>query len=70
MPFVNINAAFFALTVLCWPVLYFTGQSTLDTNYGVEETVVIPIHVKRELGLDDTSKEAPEKSEAGLDVER
>jgi len=54
VPFKNLNAALFALTTLCWPIVYFAGYKyTTDTNYGNEDTVIVPIHVRHELGLED-----------------
>jgi len=49
-PYENENAAFFALATLCWPILFFVAYKyTLDTNYFKEETVVVPVHVRKEL---------------------
>jgi hypothetical protein len=54
VPFKNLNAALFALTTLCWPIVYFAAYKyTTDTNYGNEDTVIVLIHVRHELGLGD-----------------
>lgn len=60
-PYENENAGYFALTTLCWPILYFVAwKCTTDTNYLTEGTVIVPIHVRKELGLDgiDVPEEA------------
>jgi hypothetical protein len=54
IPYQNINGALFALTTLCWPILFFIAYKyTTDTNYGKEESVTIPMHVRKELGFDE-----------------
>ncbi|OKL55528.1 hypothetical protein UA08_09213 [Talaromyces atroroseus] len=46
-PYENENAAYFALSTLCWPILYFVvWKYTSDTNYLKEDTVISPIHVR------------------------
>lgn len=53
-PFKSVNAGFFAFITLCWPILYFVVWKTAtDTNYGKEESVVVPVHVRQEMGLED-----------------
>jgi hypothetical protein len=50
----TLNAALFTLTTLCWPIVYFAAYKyTTDTNYGNEDTVIVPIHVWHELSLED-----------------
>ena len=49
-PYENENAAFFALTMLCWPSLYYVVWKYInDTNYLIEENVIVPIHTRKEL---------------------
>lgn len=56
--FQNVNGALFALTTLGWPVLYYTVvKHTPDTNYGKEDSVVVPVHLRQELGLVETGNE-------------
>jgi hypothetical protein len=55
-PYENENAAYFALTMLCWPILYFiTWKCTTATNYLSEDGVIAPMHVRKELGIDSDS---------------
>ncbi|KIW63312.1 hypothetical protein, variant [Phialophora macrospora] len=52
-PFINVAGAFFALTTLCWPILGFVvWKYTSDTRYFQEETVTVPLHVRKEKGMD------------------
>lgn len=52
-PYENENAAIFALATLSWPIMFFVAwKYTKDTNYMDETDVVVPIHVRKELGLD------------------
>lgn len=52
-PYENENAAYFALSTLCWPILYFVAwKCTTDTNYLTEAGVVAPLHVRKELGIE------------------
>lgn len=64
-PYENENAAWFALTTICWPILYFVAWNcTTDTNYMREESVVTPVHVRKELGMaDDSTTIESEKTE-------
>lgn len=59
-PYENENAAWFALTTLCWPILYFIAwKCTTDTNYMKEETVVTPVHMRKELAATDVNDLSP-----------
>ena len=59
-PYENENAAYFALSMLCWPILYFIAwKCTTDTNYLIEGSVIAPIHVRKELGGDGSSDTSP-----------
>ncbi|KAK4892204.1 hypothetical protein LTR27_009213 [Elasticomyces elasticus] len=52
-PYENENAGYFALSTICWPILfYIVWKCTTDTNYLTEEGVVAPIHVRKELALE------------------
>lgn len=52
-PYENENAAYFALTTLCWPILYFVAwKYTSDTNYFKEETVIAPLHVRPDKAIE------------------
>jgi hypothetical protein len=52
-PYQNENAAYFALSTLCWPILYFVAWKwTTDTNYFKEESVIVPIHVRKEMHIE------------------
>ncbi|KAL1901094.1 hypothetical protein Sste5346_002161 [Sporothrix stenoceras] len=52
-PYENENAAYFALTTICWPILYFVAWKCIKpTNYDREDSVIVPIHVRQELHLD------------------
>jgi hypothetical protein len=51
--FQRTSAALFAMTTLSWPILLYIANQCTDTNYGTEENVIVPIHVRHELGLDD-----------------
>lgn len=65
-PYENENAAYFALATLCWPILYFVAwKYTTDTNYYQEETVIVPIHVRKEMHIEGF----PYEREPKLDVE-
>ncbi|KAH8805488.1 hypothetical protein F5884DRAFT_799458 [Xylogone sp. PMI_703] len=49
-PYENENAAYFALTMLCWPIMFFVAwKATLDTNYFLEETVIVPVHIREQI---------------------
>jgi hypothetical protein len=48
----NENAAFFALTMICWPSLFYvTYKYATDTNYFKEAGVIVPIHVRKEMHM-------------------
>ncbi|EED17435.1 conserved hypothetical protein [Talaromyces stipitatus ATCC 10500] len=67
-PYENENAAYFALTTLCWPILYFiTWKCTTDTNYMKEDTVIVPIHVRKEIGLDGVEDTVDVGENKGVD---
>lgn len=52
-PYENENAYIFALSLICWPILFFVAYKyTTDTNYLKEENVVVPLHVLREMELE------------------
>jgi hypothetical protein len=71
IPFEHINGALFALTTISWPVLYYVAYNcTTDTNYGKEKTVVIPVHVRRELDLADIDDGAGEAKRTSTDSAR
>jgi hypothetical protein len=60
-PYENENAAYFALSTLCWPILYFVAWKwTTDTNYFKEESVIVPIHVRKEMRIEGVSFEPEE----------
>jgi hypothetical protein len=60
-PYQNENAAYFALTTLCWPILYFVAwKCTTDTNYFKEESVIVPIHVRKEMHIEGVPFEPEE----------
>lgn len=51
-PYKNENAAYFALSLITWPILYFVvWKYTTPTNYLLEEDVIAPVHVRKELGI-------------------
>lgn len=51
-PYENENAAFFALTMVCWPSLFYvTYKYATDTNYFKEAGVIVPIHVRKEMNM-------------------
>jgi hypothetical protein len=53
VPFRNIAGAFFALSTLMWPILYYVvWKYTTNTNYGTETMVIPPVHMQEELNLD------------------
>ncbi|EXJ88510.1 hypothetical protein A1O1_05440 [Capronia coronata CBS 617.96] len=53
-PYENENAAYFALATTCWPIMFFIAwKCTTATNYPLEKDVVVPVHVRKELGIDD-----------------
>ncbi|EXJ73194.1 uncharacterized protein A1O5_02954 [Cladophialophora psammophila CBS 110553] len=58
-PYSNEGAAIFALTTICWPILWFVVKNyTTATQYYKEENVVVPIHVRKEMGyLEDANGE-------------
>ncbi|KIW25919.1 uncharacterized protein PV07_09053 [Cladophialophora immunda] len=69
IPYQNINGALFALTTLCWPILFFIAYKyATDTNYGKEETVTIPIHVRKELGFDEIDMDKRNADEEVVDL--
>ncbi|KAJ6445379.1 Glycerol 2-dehydrogenase (NADP(+)) [Purpureocillium lavendulum] len=46
-PYENENAAYFALTTMCWPILFYVAwKYTSETNYFKEETVIAPLRVR------------------------
>ncbi|OAA55294.1 Major facilitator superfamily domain, general substrate transporter [Niveomyces insectorum RCEF 264] len=52
-PYENENAGYFALTTICWPILYFVAWKCVnDTNYDKEENVIVPLHVRKEMHLE------------------
>ncbi|KAK0255925.1 hypothetical protein LTS09_009227 [Friedmanniomyces endolithicus] len=64
-PYENENAAYFALSTICWPILYYVvWKCTTDTNYLTEEGVIAPVHVRKELALEGIT-EVSEANEAG-----
>ncbi|KAI1622024.1 hypothetical protein EDD37DRAFT_687827 [Exophiala viscosa] len=66
-PYENENGAYFALATLCWPILYFVAWKYLkDTNYLDEDSVIVPLHVRKDLHLDAKIEGIPA---AGDDVE-
>ncbi|KAL1867535.1 hypothetical protein VTK73DRAFT_4138 [Phialemonium thermophilum] len=73
-PYENENAAYFALATLCWPILYFIAWRCISsTNYFKEESVVVPIHVRKDLHLEgvEVAEEAapvdkPEKKQQSV----
>ena len=73
-PYENENAAWFALTTICWPILYFIAwKCTTDTNYMKEETVITPVHMRNELEVtkDVDSPATPEnEAENKLEFEK
>ncbi|KXL49290.1 hypothetical protein M433DRAFT_132666 [Acidomyces richmondensis BFW] len=51
-PYENENAAYFTLSTICWPILYFvTWKCTTNTNYLSESGVIAPVHVRKELSF-------------------
>lgn len=56
-PYENENAAYFALTMLCWPSLYYViWRYVTDTNYFLEENVIVPIHARKELKFQEEQR--------------
>jgi hypothetical protein len=52
-PYENENAAFFALTMICWPSLFYvTWMYATATNYFKEEGVIVPVHIRKEMSMD------------------
>lgn len=48
-PYENENAAWFALSTISWPLLYFvTWKCTSATNYHKEHGVIAPIEARKE----------------------
>ncbi|KAF2165583.1 hypothetical protein M409DRAFT_36848 [Zasmidium cellare ATCC 36951] len=64
-PYENENAAYFALSLITWPILYFVAwKYTTPTNYLLEDDVIAPVHVREELGVEGSpSTEMAEKTE-------
>lgn len=61
-PYQNTNAALFACTTLCWPLLAIAMWfGAKDTNYFSEDTVVAPLHVLQGV---DVQKEEDDAVEA------
>lgn len=51
-PYQNENAAYFALATTSWPIMFFIAwKYTNATNYLMEDGVIVPIHVRDELGV-------------------
>jgi hypothetical protein len=47
----NENAALFSLSILSWPIMFFvTWRYAKDTQYYNEDGVIVPIHVRKEMG--------------------
>ncbi|OAL35292.1 hypothetical protein AYO20_05343 [Fonsecaea nubica] len=54
LPFENVNGEFFAISTLCRPILYFVVWKTAtETSYGTEEDVIVPVHIRQEMGIGD-----------------
>lgn len=61
-PYENENAAYFALSLITWPILYFVvWKYTTPTNYLLEEDVIAPVHVRKELGIEGVSGSVSEE---------
>ena len=55
-PYENENAAYFSLATICWPILAFVAwKCTTDTNYMKEDTVIVPLHVRKAMHLEGES---------------
>ncbi|KAK0264500.1 hypothetical protein LTS09_001979 [Friedmanniomyces endolithicus] len=64
-PYENENAAYFALSTICWPILYYVvWKCTTDTNYLTEKGVIAPVHVRKELALEGIA-EVSEANDTG-----
>lgn len=64
-PYRNENAAYFALTTLCWPILYFVAwKYTTTTNYMKEDSVIVPVHVRKEMVLEGAAVHGATSDEA------
>lgn len=51
-PYENENAAYFALATTSWPIMFFIAwRYTTTTNYLTEKDVIVPVHVREELGI-------------------
>ncbi len=51
-PYSNEGGAIFALTTICWPLMWYVVKTyATDTQYFKEENVVVPIHVRKEMGF-------------------
>ena len=49
-PYENENAGLFALATLCWPLLFYVAWNYIsETNYFVDEAVIVPMHVREEM---------------------
>lgn len=67
-PYENENGAYFALTTICWPILYYiVWKCTTETNYLSEEGVIAPVHVRKEMGIEGVdSANDEEVTEPGM----
>lgn len=62
-PYENENAGYFALTTLCWPILYFVvWKCTSATNYFKEENVIAPMDVRKEVGVEEVEYSGDDKA--------
>ena len=51
-PYMSENAAMFSLATISMPIMFFvTYKYAKDTQYYKEENVVVPIHVRKEIGF-------------------
>jgi hypothetical protein len=49
----------FGVTTVSWPILwYIASQYLVDTNYTIEEDVIVPVHVRKELHIGEPAGEA------------
>lgn len=66
-PYQNENAAYFALATTSWPIMFFIAwKYTSDTNYLTETEVIVPVHVRQELGIGKEIE--PERSVSETEV--
>ena len=57
-PYENENGGYFALSFITWPILYFIAwRFTTETNYLQEGNVVVPVHVREEMGVEGENVE-------------